>query len=140
MPLIGSVEAVEGLFKHWIGLLALGIEIFAAVVIGLAAIQAAYRCLRAFWRHDESTESWSLIRLRLGRWLALALEFELAADILGTAVAPSWDDIGKLAAIIVLRTLLNYFLQREVREAAALARHREEILEPAGAEHAHRTV
>ncbi len=54
------------------------------------------------------------VRLRLGRWLALALEFELAADILRTAVAPTWNEIGQLAAIIVLRTALNYFLQREI--------------------------
>jgi uncharacterized membrane protein len=60
-------------------------------------------------------------RLRLGRWLSLALEFELAADILRTAIAPSWDEIGKLAAIVVLRTLLNYFLEREIRSSDAAA-------------------
>ena len=57
------------------------------------------------------------IRLKLGRWLALALEFQLAADILKTAVAPTWDDIGKVAAIIALRTLLNFFLAREIENA-----------------------
>jgi uncharacterized membrane protein len=57
------------------------------------------------------------LRLRLGRWLSIVLEFLLAADILRTAVAPSWDDIGKLAAIAGIRTALNFFLQREVREA-----------------------
>ena len=59
------------------------------------------------------------IRLTLGRWLALALEFELAADILRTAIAPTWNEIGQLAAIIVLRTALNYFLQREIDQAAS---------------------
>jgi hypothetical protein len=58
------------------------------------------------------------IRLTLGRWLALALEFELAADILRTAIAPTWNEIGQLAAIVVLRTALNYFLQREIDHAA----------------------
>uniref|UniRef100_UPI0025D2436C DUF1622 domain-containing protein n=1 Tax=uncultured Sphingomonas sp. TaxID=158754 RepID=UPI0025D2436C len=57
------------------------------------------------------------VRLRLGRWLAVALEFLLAADILRTAVAPSWDEIGKLAAVATLRTLLNYFLQKEIDRA-----------------------
>jgi uncharacterized membrane protein len=42
-------------------------------------------------------------------------EFMLAADILKTAISPTWDDIGKLAAIAVLRTALNYFLEREIR-------------------------
>ncbi len=57
------------------------------------------------------------VRLKLGRWLAVALEFELAADILRTAVAPTWTEIGQLAAIAVLRTALNYFLQQEIDKA-----------------------
>ncbi len=62
------------------------------------------------------------VRLRLGRWLAVALEFELAADILRTAIAPTWKEIGQLAAIAVLRTGLNYFLQMEIDKAAARQR------------------
>lgn len=46
----------------------------------------------------------------------LALEFQLGSDILSTAVAPSWDQIGKLAAIAVIRTVLNYFLTKEMGE------------------------
>ena len=60
-----------------------------------------------------------LVRLRLGRWLSLVLEFELAADILRTAVAPTWTEIGQLAAIAALRTALNFFLQREIDGATA---------------------
>jgi uncharacterized membrane protein len=65
------------------------------------------------------------VRLRLGTWLAVALEFELAADILRTAVAPTWNDVGLLAAIIGLRTILNYFLQAEIEKA-----HARGIMEP----------
>ena len=62
------------------------------------------------------------VRLRLGRYLALGIEFALGADILATAVSPSWDDIGQLAAIAGIRTALNYFLERDLeREAAAVA-------------------
>jgi uncharacterized membrane protein len=56
------------------------------------------------------------VRLTLAKYLALALEFQLGADILSTAVSPSWDQIGKLAAIAVIRTGLNYFLTIEIRE------------------------
>ena len=52
----------------------------------------------------------------MARYLALALEFQLGADILTTAVAPDWDDIGKLTAIAVIRTGLNFFLSREMAE------------------------
>jgi len=56
------------------------------------------------------------IRLQLGRVLALGLEFTIASDILRTAVAPTRQDILNLGAIVLLRTLLNYFLEREIRE------------------------
>lgn len=55
-----------------------------------------------------------MVWLHFGMWLLLGLEFELAADILRTAIAPSWTDIGQLGAIAVIRTFLNYFLEKDV--------------------------
>lgn len=98
--------------------LAGGIELCAALLIGLAAIQATARSVGLFVSRPKTAQGTEEIRLTLGRWLALALEFELAADILRTAVAPTWNEIGQLAAIIVLRTVLNFFLQREIDKAA----------------------
>lgn len=98
--------------------LAGGIEVVAAVIIGFAAIEATLRAFPIFVpRAAQLHVDVEIIRLRLGRWLTLAIEFELAADILRTAVTPTWNDIGQLAAIVVLRTVLNYFLQREVVKA-----------------------
>lgn len=57
-----------------------------------------------------------MIRLTLARYLALALEFQLGADIISTAVAPTWEEIGKLGAIAVIRTGLNFFLSQELKE------------------------
>jgi len=56
------------------------------------------------------------VRLSLGRFLALGLEFQLASDVLRTAIAPSFDELGKLAAVAAIRTALNFFLAREIRE------------------------
>ncbi|MGA9377223.1 MAG: DUF1622 domain-containing protein [Phormidium sp.] len=56
------------------------------------------------------------IRLNFGRWLSLALEFQLAADIANTTVAPSFEALGKLGLIAVIRTFLNYFLSKELAE------------------------
>lgn len=98
--------------------LAGGIEVAAAIIIGFAALEAALRAFPLFVpRAAPFRDDVEIIRLRLGRWLTLAIEFELAADILRTAVTPTWNDIGQLAAIVVLRTVLNYFLQREVGKA-----------------------
>src|SRR5262245_7844526 len=54
---------------------------------------------------------------RFGMWLLLGLEFALAADIIGSVVSPTWQDIGELGAIAVIRTFLNYFLEKDLKEA-----------------------
>jgi uncharacterized membrane protein len=63
---------------------------------------------------DELTgrEIW----LKFATWILLALEFALAADIVRTAVAPTWEDISKLAVIASIRTMLNYFLAKDIAE------------------------
>ena len=90
----------------------------AAAVIALAVIEATLRVVVVFMRRRISPAAKETLRLHLARWLAVSLEFELAADILRTAIAPSWDEIGKLAAIAAIRTLLNYFLEKEIQRAA----------------------
>ena len=104
--------------------LAEGVEAAAAVVIGLAALEAALRSLAQFvpgapLSTADGQDAKEAVRLRLGRWLAVALELELAADILRTAITPTWNEIGQLAAIVVLRTVLNFFLQQEIDKAEA---------------------
>lgn len=114
-------------FKQLTVWLASGVEAAAAIIIGLAALEATIRSLLLFLPTRRRTvhpggpqqDAKEAVRLRLGRWLAVALEFELAADILRTAVAPTWTEIGQLAAIVVLRTVLNYFLQQEIDKAEA---------------------
>jgi uncharacterized membrane protein len=54
------------------------------------------------------------LRLRLGQSMVMGLEFQVAADILKTAVTPTWMDILQLGALIALRTLLNWLLEREL--------------------------
>ena len=51
-------------------------------------------------------------------WLLLGLEFELAADIIRSVVAPTWADLGELGAIAVIRTFLNYFLEKDLETAS----------------------
>ena len=85
------------------------------VAEGLGAIVIVVGVLVAFARYAMAElrirqEKMEHTRLLLGRFLALGLEFQLAADILETAVAPSFEEIGKLGAIAAIRTALNYFL------------------------------
>jgi uncharacterized membrane protein len=110
---------MEGLFKLLTSYLAIAIEACASLFIAFAAIEAVWRTFVMYFRQRRTPEELTeAIRLRFGRWLSLALEFELAADILRTAISPGWTEIGQLAAIVVLRTVLNFFLQQEIDKVA----------------------
>ena len=104
--------------SEWMLYLSRAIDAMAALLIGVATLEAATGAASLFIHRRLTTETKEEVRLSLGLWLSLALEFEIAADILRTAIAPGWDEIGKLAAIMVLRTVLNYFLQTELSRAA----------------------
>jgi uncharacterized membrane protein len=78
--------------------------------------------------------SYESIRLLLGRFLALGLEFQLGADLLGTAVRPSYSEIGKLGAVAAIRTGLNYFLALELRRAQSTQVGEQQMLAPSGSD------
>ncbi|KOP24815.1 hypothetical protein AMR41_19570 [Hapalosiphon sp. MRB220] len=113
----GEATTLEIWLKVIVGYLALGTEFAAAVVIGTAVIRSIAAYLRLLFsrskQHFDATEG---VRLQLGRVLVLGLEFTVASDILRTAVAPTRQDILNLGAIVFLRTLLNYFLEREIQQ------------------------
>jgi uncharacterized membrane protein len=114
MIIESTIQGAEESVIHAVLWLKLIVEVTGALVIGmglLAAIASWARSLRA-----HSKDVFIETRLTLARYLALALELQLGADILATTVSPSWDQIGKLAAIAVIRTALNYFLLRELNE------------------------
>ncbi|RYZ26942.1 MAG: DUF1622 domain-containing protein [Chitinophagaceae bacterium] len=103
-------EWAELITKH----LSSFVEILAAIVIGVALVQFLIRYITNFTKPHIEEENQN-VRIQFGSSLTVALELLLAADILATAIAPTWDDIGKLAAIATLRTALNYFLERELK-------------------------
>ena len=86
---------------------ALVIDGMALLVIAIGTIEMFFRCLRAVFDPSATGRE-----LRAGY-----LTFQLAADVIETASAPTWDDIGRLAAIAVIRTFLNYFLERDIMES-----------------------
>ena len=108
-----------------VGWLRLGIEIVGATIIAIGIVLAVVGFVREALSRDAG--EFIPIRLTLGRYLTLALEFQLASDILSTAVAPTWTQIGQLGAIAVIRTTLNFFLTRELREAHEAAKHERSV-------------
>lgn len=112
-----SRTEMEFFVTRVLGLLAVVVDASTGVAIGVGVLATLVKTARLGFERGASLDStMSEIRITLGRWLALALELALAADILRTVMVPSWDEIGKLGAIVVLRTVLNYFLEREIEQ------------------------
>ncbi|GIJ20464.1 DUF1622 domain-containing protein [Micromonospora lutea] len=104
---------VEVILQQGHHLLVIAVEILGAIVIVVGAALAALRFVVDGLRHRDA-RVFTRIRLSLGRFLVLGLEFQLAADILRTALSPTFSQIGQLAAIAAIRTVLNYVLNREI--------------------------
>jgi uncharacterized membrane protein len=111
ITLFGRTEETVVAAVQW---LKLGVELVGATIIFLGILTAGVLLVKALLA--RRTADFTAIRLTLARYLALALEFQLGADILSTAIAPSWEQIGKLGAIAVIRTALNFFLSKEMQE------------------------
>src|SRR5262247_1595485 len=109
----------------------------ASLLVELAAVLiASYGALESFAKllwivvtprttHGERKALWR----RFGMWLLLGLEFELAADIIGSVISPTWQDIGELGAIAVIRTFLNYFLEKDLEESGTEEEVRGDVAE-----------
>jgi uncharacterized membrane protein len=106
---------VEELLQHAVNVLVIIVEACGATVITVGAVWSFLRFLWAAVQR-RGVEGFVPVRLSLGRFLALGLEFQLASDVLRTAVAPSFQELGKLAAVAAIRTALNYFLSKEITE------------------------
>ena len=89
------------------------VEIAAAIIIGIAVLIAVKDFVQILISKRAILNQRD-IRINFGGSVAVALELLLGADVIATAVAPTWDDIGKLAAIATIRTALNYFLERDL--------------------------
>jgi|SRR5690554_2453993 len=107
------MEAYERAVIELISWVHLGIEILGALVVIFGVLAALAHV--AGNREKSERPRFHGVRLLLSQYLTMALEFQLAADILATTIAPSWAEIGKLAAVATIRTALNYFLEREMR-------------------------
>jgi uncharacterized membrane protein len=117
LPEIALFPAVEEQVRAGVEWLRLLVETLGALIIAAGVLVAVIGIAR--YVVSRSDGAFTPIRLSFARYLTLALELQLAADILSTSVAPTWDRIGKLAAIAVIRTALNFFLSMEMKDEKA---------------------
>lgn len=95
------------------------INITALIFIAYGVAEAAVKGIATTFA-PENPLRFRMIWTRFARWLIAGLTFQLAADIIETSIAPTWDEIGQLAAIAVVRTFLSYFLEKDQREMSEL--------------------
>jgi uncharacterized membrane protein len=107
---------VEELFNGFAASIALAIEAVAVLVIAFGAAEATIRLVGRLLRRANVVGQRRDVWLKFAVWLILGLEFELAADVIRTVIAPTWVELAQLGAIAVIRTFLNYFLEQDLEK------------------------
>ena len=90
------------------------IQIMALLVVAFGTLQAFIVSLRAMVTPSGAGHNFHNGYVQYARWLIAGLTFQLAADIIQTSFAPTWDEIGQLAAIAAIRAFVNFFLERDM--------------------------
>jgi uncharacterized membrane protein len=98
-----AITAIDGI--------ALLVIFFGSVEVLVRAVPLAFG-VRSGWALRD-------VWLRYARWLVAGLTFQLAADIIETSISTNWETIARVGAVAVIRTFLDYFLDRDVSEIRA---------------------
>ena len=105
------MEEALHLAAHYLELV---LEALALLVVAIGAVEAVIGIFRVYLVGHTSNVEKRAVWLEFARWLVAGLTFQLAADIVQTTITPSWDDIGRVAAIAAIRTVLTFFLDRDI--------------------------
>ena len=103
-------------FGEFADLVATAIEFVMILILVIGAVQALLGVARLIFARSGLAPAVRAAWLHYAAWILLALEFALAADLIRTVVAPTWDEVGKLATIAAIRTALGWFLGRDIEE------------------------
>ncbi len=98
--------------------IALGLELVGVIIVTWGAIKAISYLVHKEYskeKHHKKREKFITLRHEFGLSLVLSLEFLLAADIIRTVISPTYDELGKVAILMAIRTILSFFLTREIK-------------------------
>jgi uncharacterized membrane protein len=118
------MESTLQILSHYI---ALCIETIAIAVITAGAIEALFGIARVITKRGATNHDRRTVWLNFARWLVAGLTFQLAADVVNTSFAATWEDLGRLAIIAVIRTFLSFFLDRELADIRTVQRGSESV-------------
>ena len=124
MELIHSLHTGLGTM---VAFLKLGLESISALCVATGLLSSLIMAVKFARRSSQFLQNLPAIRVQFGSWLALALEFQLAADIVATTINPTLQSLGELGLLALIRTFLNYFLQKELTEQERLVKESSEV-------------
>jgi uncharacterized membrane protein len=111
---------MQSLLNDAAGYVVLALQAVAVVIVAVGSTRAVFDIARTAFAAQSGAAEKRAVWLDYARWLVAALTFQLGADIVATSFVPTWDELGRLAVVAVVRTLLSYFLDREMDYAAGL--------------------
>ena len=93
------------------------IGLFGYIVIYWGIVKSLCQFFQAelYKKQDVQSRSLDQIRLMLGKYLSFGLEIFIGKDIVTTILSPTWQEIERLGAIVAIRIVLNFFLNRDIK-------------------------
>ena len=110
------------MFTHFLNLLATIISVASLLIVTYGALIAMIQFIvNEFKRFTGKYNTTNIRRLRsvFGTCLLLGLEFLIASDILKTVLEPTMTELIILGGIVIVRTILSVFLNKEIKELEA---------------------
>jgi uncharacterized membrane protein len=107
-----DATSILGYVSHGVGIVGVAVILWGVLVATIATVRVEVRALR----HERTKRDRLLLRQQLGSSLLLGLEFLIAADVVRTVVQPTLEEVGILGGIVAIRTVISYFLHREMAE------------------------
>jgi uncharacterized membrane protein len=106
--------------EDFVSVLKFVLESISAICVAIGLISSLVKAIRLARPAGNLLQNLPAVRVQFGSWLALALEFQLAADIVATTINPTWQSLGELGMLALIRTFLNFFLGKELAEQERL--------------------
>jgi len=120
------IHSLHGGLESFVSFLKFILESISAFCVAIGLVTSLVMAVGFARRSSRLLENLPAVRLQFGSWLALALEFQLGADIVATTINPTLQSLGELGLLAVIRTFLNYFLGKELETEERIVKERQQ--------------
>ncbi len=103
---------ILNVLSFFVGIIGLIVIVWGVLVVVVDFLRLEYAALRSSKKQKDDTKN---IRVQLGSYILLGLEFMIAGDIMHTVLQPSKDSLIVLGSIVAIRTVISFFLNKELK-------------------------